>query len=94
MLDGPGGGAEIRFQVSSQELASPLVDIEIFNLLGDPVRTLVWREAFAVGEEHVAPWNGLTEKNELARNGRYIVRITAHDNSGSKSSLLQAVLIK
>jgi len=91
---GSAGGAEIRFTVSSQEMDAPLVDVEIFNLLGDPVRSLAHHEPMSVSEEQLLLWNGLTEQGELARNGRYLVRIKVRDNSGDEDHILQAVLIK
>ena len=88
------GGAEIRFTLSSQSMAAPLVDVTLFNMLGDPVRRLLEREALSVGIEHVLPWDGRTDAGSMARNGRYLVRIRVHDNSGEKEKILQAVLIK
>lgn len=88
------GGAEIRFTLSSQEMAAPPVDVTIFNLLGDPVRRLAERVALPVGIEQTMIWDGLSEAGELARNGRYLIRIRVYDNSGDEEALLQAVLIK
>lgn len=87
-------GTEVVFRVESQEMPAPPVDVEIFNLLGDPVRTLARRLPVPAGVETRLRWDGLTEAGELARNGRYLVRVTVHDNSGEESRLLQAVLIK
>ncbi|MBN2171510.1 MAG: carboxypeptidase regulatory-like domain-containing protein [Candidatus Krumholzibacteriota bacterium] len=87
-------GTEVVFRVESQEMAAPPVDVEIFNLLGDPVRTLARRQPVPAGVETRLRWDGLTDAGELARNGRYLVRITVHDNSGEESKILQAVLIK
>ncbi len=88
------GGAEIRFTLSSQDMAAPPVDVTIFNMLGDPVRRLLVQEALSVGIEHSLPWDGRTDAGKLARNGRYLVRIRVHDNSGEEEKILQAVLIK
>ncbi len=87
-------GLEILFTLNSQSMASPLVDITVFNLLGDPVRRLLERAALPAGIEQSITWDGLSEAGELARNGRYLVRIRVHDNSGEEETILQAVLIK
>ncbi len=88
------GGLEILFTLKSQSMAAPLVDIIVFNLLGDPVRRLLERVALPVGVEQSMIWDGLSDAGELARNGRYLVRIRVHDNSGEEETILQAVLIK
>ena len=92
--NGPAGGGAILFTISSQDMNQPLVDIEIFNLLGDPVRTLAEAQPMPIGSEQSVLWNGRTDNGDIARNGRYIVRITANDATGDHSVLLQAILIK
>lgn len=85
---------ELRFTVSSQAMAAPLVEVDIFNLLGDPVRRLLRRQALAVGVEHALSWDGLTDAGELARNGRYLLRIRVEDGGEAAERILQVVLVK
>jgi len=85
---------ELRFTVSSQTMAAPLVDVEVFNLLGDPVCRLLRRQALAVGVEHRLAWDGLTQAGELARNGRYLLRIRVEDGGEAAERILQVVLVK
>jgi hypothetical protein len=88
------GPLEFRFTVSSQSMASPLVEIELFNLLGDPIRSLLRRQALPAGIEHTVSWDGRSEAGELARNGRYLLRIRVEDNQGETERLLPVVLVK
>ena len=88
------GPLELRFSVDSQGMASPLVDVELFNLLGDPILRLLRRQALAVGEEHTLHWDGRTEAGELARNGRYLLRIRVEDGQGEAERILPVVLVK
>lgn len=85
---------EIRFTVSSQGMASPLVEIELFNLLGDPIRRLLRRQALAAGVEHTVSWDGRTQAGELARNGRYLLRLRVEDGDGEAERILPVVLVK
>ena len=85
---------ELRFSVSSQSMAAPLVEVELFNLLGDPIRRLLRRQALAAGEEHSLSWDGRTEAGELARNGRYLLRIRIEDAEGEAERILPVVLVK
>ncbi len=88
------GPLELRFSVDSQGMASPLVEVELFNLLGDPIRRLLRRQALAVGEEHTLRWDGRTDSGELARNGRYLLRIRVEDDQGEAERILPVVLVK
>ena len=75
-------------------MASPIVDLEVFNMLGDPVRTLLQHAALPVGISHSHLWDGRSDQGDMARNGRYLVRISVEDNSGTEERILQAILIK
>ena len=88
------GPLELRFSVSAQGMAAPLVEVELFNVLGDPVRRLLRRQALAAGEEHSLSWDGRTEAGELARNGRYLLRIRVEDAEGEAERILPVVLVK
>ncbi len=49
--------------------------LEIFNLLGQRIRTLVQGEL--AGGVHAATWDGLTERGEAAAGGVYLYRLQA-----------------
>lgn len=77
-----------------------MVTIRIFNIRGELVRTLLendlqqpGRYGSASGEKEIL-WDGLTESGNMARNGRYVIQITAKDQQEEVVQLLQVVLIK
>ena len=88
------GPVQLSFVLSSQAMAAPLVDLTVYNLLGDPVRTLLRHEALEVGVAQVVAWDGLTDAGELARNGRYLLRLVVDDGRDRAERILQLVLIK
>ncbi|MCP4549022.1 MAG: hypothetical protein GY835_21410 [bacterium] len=92
--DAGAGVANITYTISSTVMGAPPVDIKIYNMIGDLVRTLVDHQTRTVGEVQREEWDGRTDAGNMARNGRYIVRITVEDNSGTEEKILQAVLIK
>ena len=89
------GSARLGYVVSTQE-GQALVTIRIYNMAGDPVRTLIERETQYPGV-HVGlalRWDGAADSGELARNGRYVVEVTAEDVSGRVKALKTLVLVK
>lgn len=77
------------------------VSVDIYNMVGQHVRTLLNREAKAKGryarsggDNPPIIWNGLTDDGLMARNGRYVVHIVAEDASGKKERIETVVLIK
>ena len=76
------------------------VTIEVFNLRGELVRTLIDGALQQPGRfgSRTSPleitWDGLVDSGALARNGRYLIRITARDGSGEVNELIPVVLIK
>ncbi|MFH0882646.1 MAG: carboxypeptidase-like regulatory domain-containing protein [bacterium] len=74
--------------------------IEIYNMVGQHVRTLIDRVSVEkgvysrLGGVGSIIWNGLTEDGRQARNGRYVVRVIAEDPEGRKEELKPVVLIK
>lgn len=74
--------------------------VEIYNMIGQHVRTLVDRVASEKGVYSrnggvgSVIWDGLTDDGRWARNGRYILKIVAEDPEGSKVDLKPVVLIK
>jgi len=76
------------------------VSIRIYNVRGELIRTLLDNDIQFPGKYgsrtslKEISWNGTTDDGSIARNGRYILRITAKDNSGEKTELIQIVLVK
>lgn len=76
------------------------VNIRIFNIKGELVRTLLEDDLQqpgrygSVSSLKELTWDGLTNGGNLARNGRYIIEIRAKDQQDEKVKLLQVVLIK
>ncbi len=76
------------------------VNIQIFNMKGELVRTLVEDDLQQPGRYGSASssleirWDGTTDAGVMARNGRYVVQIRAKDQSGEVVKLLPVVLIK
>ena len=76
------------------------VNIQIFNIKGELVRTLVEDDLQQPGRYGSASssleirWDGTTDAGVMARNGRYVVQIRAKDQSGEVVKLLPVVLIK
>jgi hypothetical protein len=67
-----GGSYEIAYGLN----APAAVTIEVLNIAGRPVRTVVAGEEVAPGR-NTALWNGLSESGLRAPAGRYLVRIQA-----------------
>jgi len=72
----------IPFQI---EKASRVI-IEVYNLLGEKINTLIDRE-FQPGN-YRAEWNGLTSQNIKAPSGCYIYRLTSGNKNISKKMIL------
>lgn len=76
------------------------VSIRIYNLRGELVRTLLDNDIQFPGKYGSRNslkeilWDGTADDGAMLRNGRYIIRITAKDNSGEKSELAPVVLVK
>jgi hypothetical protein len=77
-----------------------LVTIKVYNVRGELVRTILESsEQYAGvygGRKGILQieWDGKTDNGLIANNGRYIIQITAKDNTGEVSELKQVVLIK
>ena len=88
-----GGPVEISYDLSSDQARMPFVTVRIYNMTSQLVRGLVENESVGKGRvEH--EWDGRTDADELARNGRYVVEIRAEDASGEETALTTVVLVK
>ncbi len=88
----------IEFTVHSDVDPHVLVTIKIFNMAGQPVRTLLDRSPVAKGFQHTRSndpiiWDGLTNAGTMARNGRYVVHIEVEDSTGESEEVLETVVL-
>jgi hypothetical protein len=74
----------ISFTVGSEQHQQ--VDIEIFNIKGQKVRTLV-SEVYEVGE-HSVVWNGTDDNGRSVASGIYFYRMTAGDFTATRKMIL------
>ena len=87
------GPLKIKYHLSSNRTNRPYVTIKIYNMNGDPVRTLVDDEPRSKGEQE-EEWDGRTDSGNNALNGRYMIQMEAKDPGGVKKVLKTVVLIK
>ncbi len=87
------GPVTISYILSSNEARMPFVTIRVFNMASQLVRQLVTNEPQGKGRA-CAEWDGLTDAGEKARNGRYVVEISAKDPTGTVRALATLVLVK
>lgn len=86
-------GLCIKYTLTSTEPPTPSVTIRIYNMVGERVREVLRNERRSVGE-NADYWDGKTDGERMARNGRYIVQIIAEDSSSRKEVIKTVVLIK
>lgn len=86
-------GLGIKFSLTSNTSRSPTITIKFYNMVGELVRTLLNSQPRNKGlvEE---TWDGLTNHNKLARNGRYVIQIIAEDGADRVEIIQSVVLIK
>ena len=87
-------GLLISFSAHAEKADQPWVTLEIFNAMGQRIRTLARDETVPNGAAVEFRWDGLTEAGLMARNGRYFVRIVLEDLNRKKESIHPAILIK
>jgi hypothetical protein len=73
----------IQFALPSESI----VTMEIFNVLGKKVTTLISNERLGSGSYNIA-WNGRDEGGQSVASGMYIYRLNAGDYVASKSMLM------
>lgn len=94
------GNQAIEFHLDSDQDGYLPVSVKIYNMSGQLIRNLV-NDARPKGDYHRnAPdqqrilWDGMTDDGRMARNGRYIVVVTAKDASGETKQIGSSVLVK
>jgi len=84
----------------TSEIPPAMVTIRIYNLRGELVRTVLDNDIQFPGKYggrtslKEISWDGKADDGSIARNGRYIIRLTVKDNSGEKTELIPVVLVK
>jgi len=79
-------GAAITFTLATDAA----VTVQITNLAGRPVRTLVVDRPCGAGPNAVA-WNGLSDAGTAVPFGRYLVRIAVRGADGGQSQAVTAL---
>ena len=87
------GPVEIEYEISSDQTPQPQVSIKIYNMIGDLVKTLLEFEPQIRGLNKIN-WDGFTNYNQMAKNGRYVLHFQVRDITGTKEKLEPFVLIK
>ncbi len=87
------GPVTISYELSSKAARTPFVTVRLYTMAGQFVRELASNEPQMKGRAEIV-WDGLTENGEMARNGRYVVEISAEDASDSAETLTTVVLVK
>ncbi|MFH1864503.1 MAG: carboxypeptidase regulatory-like domain-containing protein [Candidatus Eisenbacteria bacterium] len=87
------GPVVISYELSSDDARMPFVTVRIYNMTGQFVREVVSNEPQGKGRASVE-WDGLTDSSQAARNGRYVVEVSAEDSSGTETALGTVVLVK
>ena len=72
----------------SLEKAAP-VTLQIYNILGEKVKTLLDKQTLSAGEKYV-DWNGTVENGSPAASGVYFYKVS----SGSNSVVKKMILVK
>ena len=96
---GANKGLQISFKLASRSTRYPKLTCKIYNLNGTLVRTIVNQKAFLkgiydMGETTSLYWDGKTDDNRMARNGRYVVHLIVEDAKDRKEYVKAIVLIK
>ncbi len=64
------------------------VRLEVFNLLGEKVRTLINNEVLSNGKVHRVYWDGLTDGRKPVSSGMYVYRLSSAGHTAVKKMLL------
>jgi len=76
------------------------MDIKIYNMNGELIKTVLENDIQFPGRYGSSSslkeitWDGMTDRKNIARNGRYIIRLKVKDGKNEIEELIQVVLIK
>ena len=87
------GPVTLSYELSSDTARMPFVTVRIYNMAAQLVREIISNEPQGKGTVTLE-WDGWTDSNEKARNGRYVIEVVAEDASGSETALGTVVLVK
>jgi hypothetical protein len=87
------GSTKMSYELSSQDAVRLSVTVRIFNMAGQLIREIVTGDLQYKGRAELT-WDGLTDAGEMARNGRYVVKVEAKDGRGTETALASIVLVK
>ena len=87
------GPVTISYELSSKAARTPFATVRVYTMAGQRVREILSNEPQTKGSAEVM-WDGMTDDDELARNGRYVVQISIEDTTGSAEALATVVLVK
>jgi flagellar hook assembly protein FlgD len=89
------GPAKFAYILESSKGTSVETTIQVLNMSGDLIRTIVDKSPRLTGVLIVSDsWDGKDMRGKMASNGRYILRIEVRDSSGTKQFLNPIVLVK
>lgn len=80
--DGDGHDDQLTIQYKSP-FASPLVNVQCYDILGRRIRTLAWRRAMP--QESIITWDGRDDRNHLCRMAIYIIKVELIDSVTGKT---------
>ena len=86
-------GTAIRFDITTNQAALPLVTAKIYNLEGELVIILANQEPFPKGVQHIS-WDGRGRDGRLLRNGRYLLHFLVDDGTSVQEQIRSIVLIQ
>lgn len=96
---GMNTGLQIEFRLSSNKTRYPKITAKIYTIDGTLVRTItknnpMLKGDYQAGELETLYWDGRTDENRIARNGRYLIQLIAEDTKSRSEILKTIVLIK
>jgi len=96
---GENMGLQIAFKISSSRSRYPKVTAKIYTINGTLVRTIVNNEPmfkgnYEAGESGTLYWDGRTNHNRMARNGRYVIQLIVEDSKDREEIVKTIILIK
>ena len=96
---GENMGLQISFSISSNIGRYVNVTAKVYNLNGTLVRTIrgnqpMMKGQYKIGEKQTLFWDGKTDDEKMARNGRYVIQLIVEDAKHKEEVVKTIVLIK